>query len=142
MATATRTADPPALGRRGRLRPGDALLYALTLAAALSGVVLLVLIARELLTEAWPAMDRFGLDFLTTKAWDPNRKLFGAASFIFGTAVTSFGALLLATPISIAIALFLTELAPRGIRGVIGILVNLLAAIPSVVLRLGGILVL
>ena len=113
-----------------------------TLAAALSGLVLLILIARELLTAAWPAMDRFGLDFLTTKAWDPNKKLFGAATFIFGTAVTSFGALLLATPISIAIALFLTELAPRGVRGAVGILVDMLAAIPSVVLGLWGILVL
>ena len=113
-----------------------------TLAAALSGLVLLTLVARELLTAAWPAMDRFGLDFLTTKAWDPNKKLFGAATFIFGTAVTSFGALLLATPISIAIALFLTELAPRGVRGTVGILVDMLAAIPSVVLGLWGILVL
>jgi phosphate transport system permease protein len=133
---------PAAFERRGRFRPGDTVLYVVTLAAALSGLVLLVLIARELLTAAWPAMDRFGLDFLTTKAWDPNKKLVGAASFIFGTAVTSIGALLLATPISIAIALFLTELAPRGVRAAVGVLVDMLAAIPSVVLGLWGILVL
>jgi phosphate transport system permease protein len=133
---------PAAFKRRGRFRFGDAVLYVVTLAAALSGLVLLILIARDLLTAAWPAIDKFGLDFLTTKAWDPNKKLFGAASFIFGTAVTSFGALLLATPISIAIALFLTELAPRGVRGAVGILVDMLAAIPSVVLGLWGILVL
>jgi phosphate transport system permease protein len=143
MAVAPRSATgPAAFQRRGRFRPGDAVLYVVTLAAALSGLVLLVLIARELLTAAWPAMDRFGLDFLTTKAWDPNKKLFGAASFIFGTAVTSIGALLLATPISIAIALFLTELAPRGVRAAVGVLVDMLAAIPSVVLGLWGILVL
>jgi phosphate transport system permease protein len=142
MAVAPRTAGPAALRRRVRFRPGDALLHVVTLAAALVGLVLLILIARDLLTAAWPAMDRFGLDFLTTQAWDPNKKLFGAATFIFGTAVTSFGALLLATPISIAIALFLTELAPRGIRGAVGILVDMLAAIPSVVLGLWGILVL
>jgi len=143
MAVAPRSATgPAAFKRRGRFRPGDTVLYVITLAAALSGLVLLVLIARELLTAAWPAMDRFGLDFLTTKAWDPNKKLFGAASFIFGTAVTSIGALLLATPISIAIALFLTELAPRGVRGAVGVLVDMLAAIPSVVLGLWGILVL
>ena len=110
--------------------------------AALSGVVLLGLITRELVTQAWPAMQEFGLGFLTTQAWDPNKQLFGAATFIFGTVVTSFGALLLATPISIAIALFLSELAPRGVRTVVGVLVDMLAAIPSVVLGLWGILVL
>ena len=110
--------------------------------AALSGVVLLGLIAREVLADAWPAMHKFGFHFLTTTAWDQNKKLFGAESFIFGTAVTSFGALLLATPISIAIALFLSELAPRGIRAVVTPLVEMLAAVPSVVLGLWGILVL
>jgi phosphate transport system permease protein len=143
MSVVSRPANgPAAFGRRGRFRPGDALLYVLTLAAALSGIVLLGLVTRELLTEAWPAMDKFGLHFLTTQAWDPNKKLFGAATFIFGTAVTSFAALLLATPISIAIALFLTELAPRGVRSVVGVLVDMLAAVPSVVLGLWGILVL
>jgi phosphate transport system permease protein len=143
MSVVSRPAnDPVAFRRRGRFRPGDALLYVLTLAAALTGIVLLGLVTRELLSEAWPAMDRFGLHFLTTQAWDPNKKLFGAATFIFGTAVTSFAALLLATPISIAIALFLTELAPRGIRSAVGVLVDLLAAVPSVVLGLWGILVL
>ena len=66
-------------------------------------------------------MQKFGLGFLTTQAWgDKGNTLFGAKSFIFGTVVTSFGALLLATPISIAIALFLSELAPRWIRAVVG----------------------
>jgi phosphate transport system permease protein len=133
---------PAAFRRRGRFRPGDAVLYVVTLLAAVSAVVLLALITREVLADAWPAMDRFGLKFLTTQAWDQNKELFGARSFIFGTAVTSFGALLLATPISIAIALFLTELAPRWIRSVVGPLVELLAAVPSVVLGLWGILVL
>jgi len=133
---------PAAFQRRGRFRPGDGVLYVVTLLAAISGVVLLALITREVLADAWPAMDRFGLRFLTTQAWDQNKELFGAKSFIFGTVVTSFGALLLATPISIAIALFLTELAPRSIRSVVGPLVELLAAVPSVVLGLWGILVL
>jgi phosphate transport system permease protein len=143
MAVAQKqVAGPAAFRRRGRFRPGDAVLYVVTLLAALSGVVLLALITREVLADAWPAMDRFGLKFLTTEAWDQNKELFGARSFIYGTAVTSFGALLLATPISIAIALFLTELAPRSIRTVVGPLVELLAAVPSVVLGLWGILVL
>ena len=143
MALASKTAPGPvAFRRRGRFRLGDTILYAVTLTAALSGVVLLGLITRELVTQAWPAMQEFGLGFLTTQAWDPNKQLFGAATFIFGTIVTSFGALLLATPISIAIALFLSELAPRGVRTVVGVLVDMLAAIPSVVLGLWGILVL
>jgi phosphate transport system permease protein len=133
---------PAAFQRRGRFRPGDGVLYVVTLLAAISGVVLLALITREVLADAWPAMSRFGLEFLWTQAWDQNQELFGAKSFIFGTVVTSFGALLLATPISIAIALFLTELAPGWIRTVIGPLVELLAAVPSVVLGLWGILVL
>jgi len=136
-------AGPAALQRRGRFRPGDAILYVVTCAAALTGVVLLGLITHEVLTQAWPAMQKFGLGFLTTQAWgDKGNTLFGAKSFIFGTVVTSLGALLLATPISLAIALFLSELAPRWIRSVVAPLVELLAAIPSVVLGLWGILVL
>jgi phosphate transport system permease protein len=142
MATATRTLpDPAALRRRGRFNPGDAVLYGLTLLAALSGVVLLVLISRELLWDAWPAMKTFGAAFLTSRTWDPSADVYGAATFIFGTALTSFGALLLAAPISIAIALFLTELAPRWLRGPVGALVEMLASVPSVVLGLWGILV-
>jgi phosphate transport system permease protein len=143
MAFAPRTiAGPAALQRRGRFRPGDAILYVVTLAAALTAVLLLALITREVLADAWPAIKEFGLGFLTSTDWDSNKRLFGAGTFIFGTAVTSFGALLLATPISLAIALFLTELAPRGVRPVIGTLVEMLAAVPSVVLGLWGILVL
>lgn len=143
MAVAqNRVVGPAALQRRGRFRPGDAILYVVTLAAALIGLVLLILIAWKVLVGARPAMETFGLGFLTDQAWDQNRGLFGARSFIFGTAVTSLGALLLATPISIAIALFLTELAPGWIRSVVGPLVELLAAVPTVVLGLWGILVL
>ena len=138
-----RAAGPAALQRRGRFRPGDAILYVVTCAAALTGVVLLVLISREVLTDAWPAMQKFGLSFLTTQAWgDKHNTLFGAKSFIFGTVVTSFGALLIATPLSLAIALFLTELAPGWLKAVVAPVIDLLAAIPSVVLGLWGILVL
>jgi phosphate transport system permease protein len=143
MAFAPRTiTGPAALQRRGRFRPGDAILYVVSLAAALTAVLLLVLITREVLADAWPAIKEFGLGFLTSTDWDSNKRLFGAGTFIFGTAVTSFGALLLATPISLAIALFLTELAPRGVKATIGTLVEMLAAVPSVILGLWGILVL
>jgi phosphate transport system permease protein len=142
VATVSRSIDgPAALRRRGRLNPGDAVLYGLTLAAALSALVLLILIARELLQDAWPAMKEFGFGFLTSRTWNPSTEVFGAATFLFGTALTSFGALLLAAPISIAIALFLTELAPRWLRGPVGALVEMLASVPSVVLGLWGILV-
>jgi phosphate transport system permease protein len=144
MSTTTGPGSGPAavLRRRGRFRPGDAVLYVLTLAAALVAVVLLVLITRELLVAAWPAMREFGLGFLSGTVWDPPKGLFNAGAFIFGTIVTSFGALILATPISIAIALFLTELAPGWLRGPVGALVEMLASVPSVVLGLWGILVL
>ena len=88
------------------------------------------------------AISENGLGFITTSNWDPVHGQFGAAQFLYGTAVSSFGALLLATPLSIAIALFLTELAPRGTRTPVGTLVELLAGIPSVILGLWGILVL
>jgi phosphate transport system permease protein len=143
VATATSSLDPAAatLRRRGRFSVGDAVLYGITLAAALSAIVLLLLIAREILVDAWPAMQEFGLGFVTSKVWNPTANVFGAAPFLFGTALTSFGALLIAGPISIAIALFLTELAPRWLRGPIGALVEMLASVPSVVLGLWGILV-
>src|SRR4029453_6612400 len=142
MATATGSvSDPAALRRRGRFSPGDTVLYGLTLGAALSAIVLLVLIARELIADAWPAMQAFGAGFVTSRAWDPSSDVYSAGAFLFGTALTSFGALLIAAPLSIAIALFLTELAPRWLRGPVGVLVEMLASVPSVVLGLWGILV-
>jgi phosphate transport system permease protein len=105
-------------------------------------VALLGLIAWKVVDQARPAIHRFGLHFLVANDWDPGvRQVFGAAAFVFGTAVTSFGALLIAGPLSIAIALFLTELAPRWLRGPIGTLVEMLATVPSVVVGLWGILV-
>ena len=130
------------LRRRGRFHPGDAALHGVTLVAALGAVALLALIAWKVVDQARPAMHRFGLHFLVSNTWDPGvHQVFGAAAFIFGTAVTSLGALLIAGPLSIAIALFLTELAPRWLRGPIGTLVEMLAAVPSVVVGLWGILV-
>ncbi len=123
-------------------RIGDVALRGITVAAALSGVVLLGAILWKVIALAWPAMSKFGLGFLTSSTWDPVRKHFGALSFIYGTAISSLLALLIAAPLAIAIGLWLSELAPRGARGVIGSLVEMLAAIPSVVLGLWGILVL
>lgn len=141
---AVSTGDPLFGGtRRGFVdRFGDRGLYAITLTAAISATVIAGGLAYKVVSEAWTAISTFGLGFLTTSNWDPVHSHFGAAQFIFGTAVSSFGALLVATPLSVAIALFLTELSPRRARTPIGILVELLAAIPSVILGLWGILVL
>ena len=94
-----------------------------------------------MIAQAWPAIRHFGVDFIWTNAWNPSSELFGAASFVFGTIITSFIALVIATPLAIAIALFLTEIAPRRFAAPIATVVELLAAIPSVVLGLWGILV-
>jgi phosphate transport system permease protein len=127
-----------------RLRPGDALLQGAAAVAAAAAVVLVGLIAYKLTQQAWPAMRHWGLGFVAQRAWNPNaaHELYGAASFLFGTALTSLLALAIAGPLAIAIALYLTELAPRFLRGPVAALVETLAAIPSVVIGLWGILVL
>ncbi len=144
QGSAAATSFGPVLGgkRRGVIdRFGDRGLYLITLIAALGSVVIVGGLAYKIIDEASKAISTFGLGFLTTSNWDPVHNQFGAADFIYGTAVSSLGALLIATPLSIAIALFLTELAPRGTRTPIGTLVELLAGIPSVILGLWGILV-
>src|SRR6266545_2465666 len=105
-------------------------------------VVLFGAIAYKVADGSSLAFSKFGLGFIAHDVWDPVKNHFGALSFIFGTAVTSFIALLIAAPLAIGIALYLTELAPRFLREVIGALVEMLAAIPSVILGLWGILVL
>jgi phosphate transport system permease protein len=132
------------LGGTRRLRDwlGDRLLFLLTLLAALAAVGLMVAVAYKVIRGSSLAFDSFGLSFLTETAWDVNKGVFGALPGLYGTAVTSLIALVIAGPLAIAIALFLSELAPRGVRGVVGPLVEMLAAIPSVVLGLWGILVL
>src|ERR1700675_3727235 len=128
--------------RRLQDRIGDPAFHLLALAAALLCIVVVGAIVWKLFDLAHLSISTFGLHFLTTSVWDPVKNQYGALLFLYGTAVTSFVALLIATPLSIAIGLYLSELAPRGVRGVIGSLVEMLAAIPSVVLGLWGILVL
>jgi phosphate transport system permease protein len=138
-------ATPRAFGlgrRRLRDRIGDVSLYGLTGGAAFAAVALVALLVYELVEQAWPAIEEYGLAFITTQAWDPVKNEFGALDFIWGTVYTSFFAMLLAAPLSIAIALFLSELAPHAVRGVVGTLVEMLAAIPSVVIGLWGVFIL
>jgi len=138
------TAVPSELrpGRRLGSRVGDVTLFVLTGACGLAAVALVVAIAYKVVDGSTLAFSIFGLQFLVEQVWDPVKGEFGALSFIYGTAVTSLIALLIATPLSIGIALYLTELAPRFLRDTIGALVEMLAAIPSVILGLWGILVL
>jgi phosphate transport system permease protein len=126
---------------RGGLRLGDTLFRGVALAASAGSAFLLGWIAFKVLDLAWPSIEEFGLSFIWTDAWDPVTEQFGALAFVYGTALTSAIALVLAVPISIGIALFLTELAPRRVAAPIATMVELLAAIPSVVLGLWGILV-
>ena len=135
------TAAPESDLRRRGIRLGDLLFRGIALAAALAATVLLGWIAFKVFDLAWPAIQDFGLSFVWTDAWDPVTNQFGALIFIYGTVVTSMIALLIATPLSIAIALFLTEIAPRKLAAPIATMVELLAAIPSVVLGLWGIIV-
>jgi phosphate transport system permease protein len=135
-ATGT-TARRPFPGRRAR--PGDLTLQSVAGLAALGAVVLVGLIAYKVVDGARLSLSTFGLGFLTSTGWDAVHNHFGAAGFLFGTAV---GALILATPLALGIALFLTELAPGWIRGPVTALVETLAAIPSVVIGLWGIIVL
>lgn len=109
--------------------------------AALTVIILLALIAYKVIDEASAAISAFGIGFVTSSEWNAVTDQFGALDLIWGTLVTSLIALVLAVPVAIAIGLFLSELAPKRLRGPVGALVELLAAIPSVVLGLWGILV-
>jgi phosphate transport system permease protein len=128
-------------GRRVAGRFGDRVLRLVTLLAALAAVALVGAIAFKIFDGARHAISHFGLGFLGGMTWDTTRNVFGAGPLLYGTAVTCVIALLVATPLALAIGLYLSELAPTGVRGAIGSLVELLAAIPSVVLGLWGILV-
>jgi phosphate transport system permease protein len=143
VSTVTHEPRLPAgkLTARRRARPGDVVFQGIALLAAIGAAAVLGLIGYKVVAQAWPAMRHFGVGFVWSNVWNPNSNLYGAASFAFGTIVTSFIALLIATPLSVAIALFLTEIAPRRLAAPIATIVELLAAIPSVVLGLWGILV-
>jgi phosphate transport system permease protein len=140
LDVATDAVRRPIPGRRARL--GDLILQGAAGIAALGSLVLVGLIAWKIVQGARLSISTFGLSFVWHVAWDPVHSTFGAGSFLFGTVVTSVAALILATPIALGIALFLSELAPRGIRGPVTALVETLAAIPSVVIGLWGLLVL
>jgi phosphate transport system permease protein len=112
------------------------------LVSGLSVLFVLVLIALSTIQEAWPAFQEEGIGFVTSSEWVPNVDTYGALAFVAGTLLVSAIALVFSVPVSIGIALFLSEVAPRRLRRPVVYLVDLLASIPSVVFGLWGILVL
>ncbi len=123
-------------------RPADTL-FRFT-AATCASIVLILLAGMLVRTtwSAWPAFSHSGIGIITSNTWNPNANQFGGLSFIYGTLVTSFIALVLGVPVSGLIALFLTEIAPARIATPLGYVVDLLAAVPSVVYGLWGVFVL
>ena len=109
-------------------------------AALVPALLLVIFIAVGI--AAWPALRQFGFSFLTESAWDPVAGQFGAAPAIYGTIVTSIVALVVATPLAVGVAVFLSEFAPAWLRGPVAFAVDLLAAVPSVIYGLWGIFVL
>ncbi|MER3419354.1 MAG: phosphate ABC transporter permease subunit PstC [Chloroflexota bacterium] len=127
-------------GRQGNV--GDVLFAAVTWAFAATVLALLLLLLVELVRNASLPMRQFGWAFLWTRTWDPVTRTFGALPFIYGTVMSSCIALLLAVPIGLGTAIFLAEFAPGWLRSPLSFLVELLAAIPSVVYGLWGVFVL
>jgi phosphate transport system permease protein len=109
--------------------------------ACLLVIALFIAIVLQLFKSALPAISHFGFKFLTEVGWDPVDEKFGSLAFIYGTVVSSVAAVFLSVPISVGVALFLTELAPRKLANTLGFLVEMLAAIPSVVYGLWGVFV-
>jgi phosphate transport system permease protein len=129
-------------GLLARLRGADQVSYLVTLACAATIFVVVALIVQELWTNSQPAIKAFGWSFLWTSRWDPNGGHFGALPFIYGTCVTSALALLIAVPLGVASAIFLAEMAPPKLSNLLTFLIELLAAVPSVIYGLLGIFVL
>ena len=121
---------------------GDFIFEAVVGFFALSIIILAFLLFRELFIESALSRDTFGVGFLTSSTWDPVAEVFGALPFIFGTLVSSFLALLIAVPFSLGIAIYLSELAPEKLRTPLSFIIELLAAIPSVIIGLWGIFIL
>jgi phosphate transport system permease protein len=149
VATTTPAAAPLPSSRHLADRLGDRLLVGLTLAASLAAIVVLGLIVYKLIDGASSSISTFGLGFLWHSTWNPsnspgvaNANIFGAGTLIYGTVVTSTISLVIAVPLGIAIGVYLSLLAPGRVGSVIGPLVELLAAVPSVILGLWGILIL
>jgi phosphate transport system permease protein len=133
--------QPPHL-KKARSGPwADRLFGVLAKAAALLTLGLLLAILTSLTISAWPAISKYGFSFLTSTTWDPVQEDFGGLVMIYGTVATSLIALLIAVPVSFGIALFLTEMSPAWLKRPLGTAIELLAAVPSIVYGMWGLLV-
>jgi phosphate transport system permease protein len=126
-----------AAGQRVRER----IFHGTTLAMAVTVLLLLGGVAVALVHGAWPALARFKLSFLTREVWNPVTDEYGALAAIYGTVLTSLMAMLFAVPISFGIAVFLTELAPVWLKRPVGIAIELLAAVPSIIFGIWGVFI-
>ncbi|MCC6470002.1 MAG: phosphate ABC transporter permease subunit PstC [Alphaproteobacteria bacterium] len=125
-----------------RLARTDAFFHGLTRAAALAVLGVLMGVILALVIGAWPALSHFGFSFLVSQSWNPVTEKFGALAPIFGTIITSAIAMLFAVPIGIGVAIFLTEICPPLLRRPVGIAIELLAGIPSIIYGIWGLFVL
>jgi phosphate transport system permease protein len=142
-------AEAPGLAVAPKARPpmkegffADAAFRTIVIMCALALVAIVGLILFELISQSSLAIGKFGFKFLTKTIWDPVAEQFGGLTFVYGTLVSSLVALILAVPLSLGTALFLTEICPRRIRPILSLMVELLAAIPSVIYGVWGIFVL
>ena len=120
---------------------GETVFRNATLAAAIFVLVVLTAIGISLLAAGWPALSKFGPAFLWTESWNPVKEQFGALVPIYGTIITSLIAMVIGVPLSLGVAIFLTELCPRPLRQPIGIAIELLAGIPSIIYGMWGLFV-
>lgn len=147
MSTVTTTIDraaPPESGPRAflqRLRHGDEVAHLLTLIFAATILLITSIMVYELWINSKLSRAQFGISFFWASAWDPVAEHFGALPFIFGTVITAAVSLLIAVPLGLAVAIFLAELAPRKLSDTTAFLIDLLAAVPSVIYGLLGIFV-
>ena len=134
-------ANPPPLNPKRQSSVPDRIFGWIAKGAALLTLSLLAGILVSLIYGAWPAITKYGFGFLTSSVWDPVKDEYGGLVMIYGTIATSFIALLIAIPVSFGIALFLTELSPAWLKRPLGTAIELLAAVPSIVYGMWGLLV-
>lgn len=133
--------NPPPVKAMRRSSLADRLFGWAAQGAALLTLGLLIGILLSLIVGAWPAISKYGLGFLTSSVWDPVKDEYGGLIMIYGTLATSLIALVIAVPVSFGIALFLTELSPAWLKRPLGTAIELLAAVPSIVYGMWGLLV-
>ncbi len=134
--------SPRTTKTRRASRVGDRVLFGLCALAGVIVAITLVDLGYQLVSNAKPSIDRFGFGFLGHEAWAPNFKIFGAADMLYGTAVSSAMALVIGAPLGIAIAIYLSMIAPRRVSAFVGPLVEMLAAVPSIIYGFWGVIVL